>query len=202
MSNPSKLVNDLDKVANIVGQLGLEIAQAQKLFNYDYLVNVERLLAIVAKLAKEQAAGQGDGEAAAPQARSQMIFDLIKALAPPRYQYSETTLNVRLDLAQTMDVAAQGGIGGNFGAVTFNAALAVGYGYDYQAAAEVKTTIHAIPADTSVMSDLLARADKLAETSLTLPARSEVDSQILTKLDTLYQKLTGEAAPATTETEA
>lgn len=198
MSNPSKLVNDLDKVANIVGQLGLEIAQAQKLFNYDYLVNVERLLAIVAKLASKKPADGAAGDET--EARSQMIFDLIKALAPPRYQYSETTLNVRLDLAQTMDVSAQGGVGGNFGAVAFNAALAVGYGSDYQAAAEVKTTIHAIPADTSVLSGLHARADKIADKSLTLPERSEVDTKILDKLDDLYIKLTGKAAPKTTET--
>ena len=40
----SKLVKDLSNIPEIVGALGISIAEAQKAFNVDYLDNIERLL--------------------------------------------------------------------------------------------------------------------------------------------------------------
>lgn len=211
MADASKLINDLSHVPNIIGGLGLSIAAAQKALNADYLDSLERLIAMTKMMmggVKASGAGSGDPqpvtaeEQAKIDAMQAVLRSTVLAAAPARYQFTETTLDVKLDLSQHMDAAASASLGVGFGAVSVNAALTIGYSYDYRAAAECRTTLHAVPADSSpaTFNALLDRAKDLDKSALTLPERSKVDQQILDKQGTLLQKLTGIApAPVTTQ---
>ena len=205
----SILMNDLSKVPNIVGGLGLAIAAAQKAFNLDYLCNLEGVVGLIQMLL----AGKGaDGKDLNPEQAQRLadarpaIADMIKALAPSRYQYTETTLSVRLDLAQTKSVDLAAGLGVGYGGIAVNASLAVGYRYDYRAAAECKTIINAIPADPQMLQVLIERADKLSQKSLELPPRTEVDQRIIDQARTVFEKIVDakppevKTLPATTTT--
>ena len=199
----SELVKDLATVPQIVGALGLSIAAAQKAFNLDYLHNVEHLLVLIKNLlgGKKLAADGSTVEdmTAAEKARLDaelpVIKDLLAALAPPRYQYTETTFDVRLDLAQTTDVAGSVGLGVGLGAISVNAAFSMGYGSDYRAAAACKTVIHAIPADATVFNALMERAKEINDKVLELPARSVVDQQVIEQSGKVFEGLLGVKAP-------
>lgn len=195
----SKLVKDLSTIPEIIGGLGLSIAEAQKAFNLDYMDNIERLIGIAKQLQSgpEIPEDMKNDEAAIAAIKENFegfkayILDLLKTLAPPRYQFTETTFSVRLDLAQTMSVAASGGFSIGYGGVALNAAMTVGYGYDYRAAAEVKTIIHAEPADKTTFKALLGQADKFSDKALELPAGAQVDKDIIEKTYAIANKLTG-----------
>src|ERR1051326_8660313 len=88
----SALIKDLEHVPEIVAGLGLSIASAQHALNVDYLESVERIVAMTKSLL---------GDAALTNADSREFLEaLIKQLAPSRYQFTETMLAVRLNLAQ------------------------------------------------------------------------------------------------------
>ncbi len=199
MSQGTQLIQDLHTVPNIVGGLGLSIAAAQKALNLDYLENLERIVAL-AKIAAgtPPAGGGGDSATTALDAFRALLKEMVAALAPPRYQFTETTISVRLDLAQTLDRNASVGLGVGYGAIALNAAYSVGYGYDYRAAAECRAVIHSIPADPTVFRPLLDRATALGKQALELPNRTEVDDRILQQTRTLVEKLLGEPAPRIT----
>ena len=117
------------------------------------------------------------------------------ALAPSRYQFTETTLSVKLDLAQHLDVSAGGGVSAGISGVAVNAALSIGYGSDYRGAAECRTVLQAIPSDPATLRLLLDRAKELSNKELTLPARSKADSEILSQSSRIYERMVG-APPA------
>lgn len=182
----SKLTNDLSKVANIVGELGLSIAKAQKVFNLDYMENIQVLLAEIKKLLGTET----DVDKIKP-----VLQDLLKAMAPSRYQYTQTTLDVKLDLAQSFDFKGTVGASGGFGAVAINAAFTIGYGYDYRAAAQCRTVINAIPADQTVFQPLMENAKELSTHVQTLPtSKDEHDEAITKQLERTFKALT-DAAP-------
>ncbi len=194
----SDLIKDLRNVPNIIGGLGLSIANAQKAFDVEYLDSIARILALI----KIMLGGQKDDGTGKPVALSQpeteslaamaqVIQELLTKLAPSRYQFTETTLNVRLDLAQSLQIGGTVGLGFGVGAISLSAAFTIGYSYDYRAAAECRTVIHAYPADQAVFTALLGRADKLAATALELPPRSQVDKALFDKSSALLDKLTG-----------
>ncbi len=186
MSNVSKLIKDLNSVPNIIGGLGLSIAAAQKAFNLDYLSNVEQLIALAKAMPLPQVPV---GDTTAQGAFAGLLKDLLSACAPSRYQFTETTLAVRLDLAQSMDTSFSAGLGVGYGGITLNAAFTIGYSYDYQAAAECRATVHAIPADATVFKPLLDRAASINDKALTVPARSEVDKAIYDRNAAIFEKL-------------
>ncbi|MBL9174747.1 MAG: hypothetical protein JNL10_14515 [Verrucomicrobiales bacterium] len=211
MARPSKLINDLNSVPAIVGNLGLSISEAQKAFNLDYLQAIERLVGLaksVADATPPDTSKEADPEkrkalleasAAQFEGFKGLLFDLLKATAPSRYQFSETTLAVRLDLAQSADLALTAGFGAGFGAVAINASVTVGFGYDYRAAAECRTVIHAIPADPASLNTLLTQADKANSRALELPPRHPMDQRIIDQMQKTLEKLTGRKAAAITE---
>ncbi|MFC1822086.1 hypothetical protein ACFL9T_05215 [Thermodesulfobacteriota bacterium] len=196
----SRLINDLTKVPHIVGALGLSIAAAQKAFNLDYMDNIERLLFMTkALLGRKKTDGSNIDEGSEEDkkiAEFEALFkDLLSSLAPPRYQYTETTLAVKLDLAQTMDMGVSIGLGVGFQGIAINAAFTIGYGYDYRAAAECRTVIHAIPADKTVFDPLMNRAATVNDKVLALPERSEVDQKIIDQAYKIFEKLIGFEPP-------
>ena len=194
----SSLIKDLSNVPNIIGALGLSIANAQKAFDANYLDSIARILALIKiMLGGQKADAQGnpvnltDDERQKLEGMSQVIQDMLTKLAPSRYQFTETTLQVRLDLAQSLQIGGTVGLGFGVGAISLSAAFTIGYSFDYRAAAECRTVIHAYPADQAVFTALLGRADKLSATALELPPRSEVDQALFDKSSALLDKLTG-----------
>jgi len=181
----SDLIQDLSNVPNIIGGLGLSIASAQKAFDVEFLDSVERIIAMAKSVL---------GSGAADTQGLAFIQDLIMKLAPSRYQFTETTLSVRLDLAQSLKVAGSVGLGFGVGAINVNAAFTLGYAYDYQAAAQCQTVIHAYPMDAATFKALLDRAATLNDKSLELPARSQVDQVLFDKNSEILQKITGQTA--------
>lgn len=190
----SKLIEDLSSVPSIIGSLGLSIAAAQKAFNLDYLQNLEKLLA----MAKSLLGGELPKDAKPEEKKAfednmekfgGVITEMIMSLAPSRYQFTETTITVKLDLAQTMSRGVNLGLGINTGAVAVNAAMTSAFGYDYRAAAEVKTVLHAISPDQSAFRALLKEAKAISEKALALPAAAEVDQSIIDTTSNIFEKV-------------
>lgn len=195
----SQLIKDLTHVPHIIGGMGLSIAAAQKAFNQDYLDSIERILGM-AKMMLGEVKGDASGAPVAAtgddlaklQAFSAVFRDLLTAVAPPRYQFTETTVTVKMDLAQSMDTTIQGGLGFGMGGISINASFTVGFAYDYRAAAEVRTVIHAIPADPLAFNKLLDRAKELGNKTLELPANlATVDKELIDKQAAILEKMTG-----------
>ena len=186
----SVLVEDLNNIPNIVSSMGLGIAAAQRAFNLDYLESLERLFALAKMMSSAEAGDLKD-----------IFQDIVKAMAPSRYQFTETTISVRMDLAQSMQEGASATLGASVGAVALNASYTRGFAYDYGAAAEVKTVIDAIPFDPAVMSELLLKAEKFSAKKLDLTRQSEVDVAFMEKSKELLDNagLTPKEEPAKPE---
>lgn len=207
--------DQLSSVATIIGELGANIAEAQKQLDANYVRSLTQVLGQLADASGRKAAVEAAEEAlknagadaekkkkaeeALVAAKNLTLpagtLDLIKAIGPSRYQFTETTLKVRLDLSRSLDVVGSLGVGAGFGAVTVNAALTVGYAYDYQAAAECTTVLHAVPASESVLKTLLDRAKEVDGQKLTLPARSAADDKLVDQLKALSTALKTPKAP-------
>lgn len=181
MSKTSKLLNDLSTLPSIVGNLGLSIAVAQKAFNLNYLESVATIIAMARSYLGDEQANSSEF--------SEQITGLLKTLAPAHYQYTETELEFRADLAQTLSASGGVGLGINIGAIAVNASVAVGFGYDYRAAAKVRTVIHAVPADQTVMTSLLDRASKLKAQNISLPEQTNEDEEIINTMNGIYKTL-------------
>ncbi|MEZ5040260.1 MAG: hypothetical protein R2828_10215 [Saprospiraceae bacterium] len=181
----SSLIKDLSSVSSIVGSLGLSIAAAQKAFNLDYLENLEKLLASAKSLLGQESL-ENDAKL---QEFNALITNMIISLAPSRYQFTETTLTVKLDLAQTMSKGTHVGLGMNVGAVAVNAAMTSAFGYDYRAAAEVKTVLHAIPPDIVALKALLGQARAISKKALELPSAATVDANIIKTSSRIFEKV-------------
>lgn len=194
----TKLIEDLSHVPNIIGALGLSIAAAQKAFNADYLDGIERILVMAQQLLGERnAAGTAlsDDEKVRLEAFKDLFKSLLVTIAPPRYQFTETTLTVKLDLAQTMKVGGTVGLGVGYGGIALNAALTVGFGYDYRAAAECRTVIHAVHADDKTLTALLDRAKEFGNQTLALPERSTIDQKLIDQTGAIFEKVIGAKPP-------
>ncbi len=151
----SQLVKDVSTIAGVVGNIGLSIANAQKLFNIDYLEAVERLAKVLQGV---PAKSEGDED------RNQAIdafVNAIKAIAPPRYQYTETELEFRADLSQSKQRAYEAGLSGSIKAVTLKASIAGTFGQEYNAAAKIRTTIHALSDQTDLIGQIPAREQRV-----------------------------------------
>ena len=161
----TKIIDDLTHIPNIIAGLGLSIAEAQRHFDLDYLQSIERLIVLAQSLlgGRKVQEGQTSVELSAEEKLKldqfqSVIKDFLIALAPTRYQFTETTLTVKLDLAQHLDVSAGLGASAGISGVAINAAVSIGYGTDYRGAAECRTVLHAVPADQTTLRTLLDRA--------------------------------------------
>ena len=198
-----RLTGQLYHLPFIIGQMGLSIANAQKAFNVDYVENVSKLMALIERTLghKPAAAGGGAaggggaggaaaGSAAPTDEQLAAVKALLEALAPSRYQFTEATLDFSADLAETLDIGAQAGLGFGTPAITVNAAFSLGYGYDYRAAARVTAKMHAIPANAETAKALLARAAEIDKDKLALPQLTKVEKEIWDGVTGIYNSLT------------
>lgn len=209
-----RLTGQLYQLPVIIGRMGLSIANAQKAFNVDYVENVQKIMGMVDHMLAAPAAAPdaaadpadpadpgatppaGDPPAddedrsAAEDQRLAIFLKLIEALAPSRYQFSEATIDFSADLSETFDVAGQAGLGVGLSALTVNAALTMGYGYDYRAAARITAKLHATHADPQLARSLIERAKEIHADKLDLPKLSEVEANIWNGVGKVYAALT------------
>lgn len=194
----SQLINDLGAVPRIVADLGLGIAEAQKAMNLGYLEGIERLIAAT-KMVLD--AKKDDGTALdTPEEMKTTLLEVLKALAPTRYQFTETTLSVKLDLSQRITGSASAVVGGNLGAVVVNAGMTLGFGYDYRGAAELTTVIHASPPAFDLATSLQERAKAITDKARELPKLAETDKAQIDAAARIFEKLSGGAPKQPTET--
>ncbi|MCB0583560.1 MAG: hypothetical protein KDD10_30045 [Phaeodactylibacter sp.] len=179
------LIKDLSNVPSIIGALGLSISAAQKAFNLEYLENLEKMITMAKRLLGQE--GMENNQKF--QEFNALISNMVLTLAPTRYQFTETTLSVRLDLAQTMSKGEQVGLGVNMGAVAVNAAMTSAFGFDYRAAAEVKTVLQAVPPDVAAFKALLGRAAMISNDAIALPSPATVDQNIIDTTERIFNKL-------------
>jgi hypothetical protein len=148
-----KFYDDLQTVPKLIRDLALGVAEAQRALDHDYLLNLAEFTKVVRSVVSP------DPKSPIPAAE---YISLFKAMAPSRHQFTETTAEVHADLQ--MASSSEINVGGSFGlkaaifAVAVNASYTRKNAYNFQAAATIKTIIHAVPADPGVMEKLLARA--------------------------------------------
>jgi len=194
MSKTSKLIRDLSSVPGIISNLGLGIVESQKALNVDYLERLEYLARLISAIANNPMGGDGEPLSDEEKARLDGVFPFViqtlKDMAPPRYQFTETTLTVAMDLAQSLQLQFSGSFGANLGATTVGASMSMGYGTEYKAAAQVKTVIHAVPGGANV-EKLLDRASQVNTKVLAMPAGSKIESQFSEQSFSLLSSLVG-----------
>lgn len=185
-ANPQfdRLTSQLYHLPAIIGRLGLSIAEAQKELNLDYVNSVGRLMALIKSTV-------GSGDAGVDDAAMQA---LLEALAPSRYQFTETTIEFSADLSESVQKGVQVGASVGTGAVLVNAAMTLGYAHDYRASARVTSVLHARPAggDPEFPKQLLKRKADIDATKLELPPATKVDQDIMGQVEKVYAALKGQ----------
>lgn len=178
-----RLTSQLYHLPAIVGRLGLSIAEAQKELNLDYVNSVGRLLELI-----KATVGAEGGNAAEPAMQA-----LLEALAPSRYQFTETTIEFSADLSETVKKGMEVGASLGTGAVLVNAAMTLGYAHDYRASARITSVLHARPAggDPEFPKALLARKKEIDAGKLALPPAAQVDKEIMERVGQVYDALKG-----------
>lgn len=195
----SQLIDDLGAVPKIVADLGLGIAEAQKAMNLSYLEGVERLIAATKMLLDARDPADATKPLAGAEQMKATLIEVLKALAPTRYQFTETTLSVKLDLSQRFTGAGSAELGANLGAVVVNAGMTLGFGYDYRGAAELTTVIHASPPGFELANILQERAAQISDKARELPKLAETDRAQIEAAARVFEKLTGAEAKRPTE---
>jgi hypothetical protein len=112
--------------------------------------------------------------------KADQFLSLFKAMAPSRYQFTETVVEVRADLqmsnASETGLEAAVGIKTPVFAVAVNASYTKRSAYDYQAAALIRTQLNAIPANPDLLDKLLDPGSVSAQ--LPDPGRYKVFAEI------------------------
>ncbi|HEY6805129.1 MAG TPA: hypothetical protein VI306_16255 [Pyrinomonadaceae bacterium] len=146
-SKIDEFYEQLQTLPRLISDLALSIAEAQRRMDENYLKELALFTSIILPLLQD-----GTGKA-------EQYLTLFKAIAPSRYQFTETVVEVRADLQ--MSTMSQTEIGGNIGiktpvfAIAINAAYTKRSAYDYQAAALVRTQLNAVPANPDLLDKLL-----------------------------------------------
>ncbi|MCW8138779.1 MAG: hypothetical protein KIT58_07730 [Planctomycetota bacterium] len=178
----------------IISQMGMSIAQAQALFNKDYLQNIAGLMGLAERTMNASAA-RADGEPGtkpAAEASVEMMLNILKQLAPPRYQFTETHLEFSADLVQSKEMVFSGGLSAGYAGVALTAALTYGSRQDYRAAARIRTTLHAVPTSTAAFDTLLARVGSIQP--MPLGEIQGVNLELLTEVTKIRQYLGDDVA--------
>lgn len=171
MTEPTmdRLTGQLYHLPGIIAKLGISVANGQKALNAEYLNSVKMIMSMI-----NETLGGLD---AATEAKVEMVKDLLKELAPNRYQFTETTLEFSADLSERKSTDMQAALGAGFAGVTLSAGYAQAFGYDYRAAARVTTVLHAVSANEAVFGPLLERAKSIDTAELALPEKTEIEKQ-------------------------
>ena len=157
----------LQTLPGLISELALSIADAQTRLDRNYIDSLAAFSRIVAKTVK-----------ASKKLKVDDYKTLFETVAPSRYQFSETVVEVRADLqmasAKSLSVDASVGINAGVFAVAVNASYTKRNSYDYRAAALIRTVLNAIPADANQLQTLLARGGN--DASVKLPANAGIEA--------------------------
>jgi hypothetical protein len=169
MAPIDKFYDSLQTVPKLIRDLALGVAEAQRALDHDYLLNLAEFTKVIrSAVVPDPAAPIPAGE----------YIGLFRAMAPSRYQFTETSAEVHADLQLASSNELQ--VGGEIGlkaavfAVAVNASYTRKNAYNYEAAATIRTVIHAVPADPGVMEKLVARAASAPSNQLPEDARWKV----------------------------
>ncbi len=180
-----RLTSQLVEVADVVGDLGRNIAAAQKLLNKDYVESLKALM----RMAADHLDGAGGD------ARGEALLNLIKSLSPNRYQYTESVVEFAADLAEMKQRSTMVGGGATFKMLHVSAAMSMGYGQEYRSAARITATIHAVP-DGQLVSRLLDRAIATEEDAPQLPLATSLDQDIYDRVHEIWTSISASAQPS------
>lgn len=142
-----KFYKNLQTLPRLISDLALSIAEAQRRMDQNYMNELAEFVDIVLPLLQD-----GSGQA-------EQFISLFRAIAPSRYQFTETVVEVRADLQMT--TATEGTVEASLGintpvyAVAVNASYTKRSAYDYRAAAVVRTQLNAIPSNPELLDKLL-----------------------------------------------
>lgn len=185
-----RLTSQLYYIPGIIGKMGISIAEAQTMLNADYVRTLTQLMVLF----KNSSDGK-PGETA-PAAPDWALFsEILKQVAPSRYQFTESTIEFSADLSESLNIAGGVGVGLGMAGVTVNASLSMGYARDYRAAARITSVLHAIPANEAFGNTLLNRAAAITDSNLPLPSKAVVDKALWDEVAAQRKALTGKSAP-------
>ncbi len=151
----SDITEDLSDIAGIIASLGKGVAEAQTAMNVDYVKRLKDLARIVADLAEEQK-------------QDKDVMAIVETLAPPRYQFTQTTLDVSVDVTESRSRTTTGSVSFAAKAVAVNMAMSRAFDMDYRAAARITAVLHANP-ETEARKALLAAAKTFPDVIANLP---------------------------------
>jgi hypothetical protein len=165
-----RLVKQLNHLPTTIARMGLGIAEAQKELDTNFVHDVHALLAMF-HAAMRPLNSEGNPEPLDEHGTA-MLISVIEQFGATRYQFTETTLEFRADLAESFSAGASFGVSAGVPAVSVSASGSVAFGYDYNAAARISTVLHARTLKPEVTRVLLQRASELGQ--LPLPDAAQV----------------------------
>lgn len=187
----NELTSQMDTLPGIIGRLGINIATAQKELDRNFVDNIIALSRLIKSTV-------GTADNTTPDEVMQLMSELLKSIAPSRYQFTETSFDLKIDLSESSRSATAGSGSIDLKAIALSAAMSRAYGYDYQAAARVSCVIHARPVGEAISSTLLERAQSLntsvapnvgaSPTSLALESSATQLWQVLNKNESTENK--------------
>jgi hypothetical protein len=133
-----------ETVPKILSDLALSMAVAQQRMDVDYINNLKAIMQIAAPLLQE---GKKLDE----------FLTLFKAIGPARYQFNQTTFEVRVDMQSSTGDQFSIGVTVPF-AVAVNASYARRTVSDFRASALIRTVLTATVSDPATMQTLLNAA--------------------------------------------
>ena len=140
--------NTLQTLPRLISDLAMSIAQAQSRLDQNYVTELAAFTSIILPILNKDST-----------TKAADYLSLFRAIAPSRYQFTETVVEVRADLQMT--TATEGTVAGSVGintpvfAVAVNASYTKRSAYDYQAAALIRTQLNAIPSNPDILDKLL-----------------------------------------------
>ena len=156
----AKFYNDLQTVPKLVSDLALSIAEAQRRLDHDYIENLTEFAKVIGSVSQLTASDP---------ANAGRFTELFRQMAPSRYQFTETVLEVRADIQMSQFNETNAGVNLGIKASVFALAINASYtkrsAYDARSAALIRTTLHAITSD-SIMDKLLQRAANAPQTTM------------------------------------
>ncbi len=163
----------LDTLPRLISDLAMSVAEAQRRVDESYVASLKDLSTVIA------ANGTTPDNAG-------KVRDFLQAFLPARYQISQTEVEVRADLRMASQTEL--GINGQLGiqtailAASVGAAYASRYGYDYQAAARIRTVFQTSPTDPEIVKAMLDRLAKEPNLEVSPDNRYNAFGDLLTTL--------------------
>src|SRR6185369_8799906 len=98
-------------------------------------------------------------------------------------------LDVKLDLAQSVEIGGSAGLGGGIGAVMVNASFSLAFAQEYRGSAECRTVIHPDSRSGAVSDAMVARVKDLDQKTPVLTDAPPIDNKIYDSLKSLRDSL-------------